>query len=201
MTIRQYLSFIVCFCLLSSFIQAADPSKSKNQSEHSVTKDVTQPDATKAVVVKAIDTKIIKQAEQLKKEMIQLNRELYQFEEDLLYPANSQLAVFLSLSSDSSFVLDSIELRLDDKMVSTYLYKKAEIVALKKGGIQRIYLGSLSDGRHKLTAQFNGQGSNNRYFRRKKALSFNKEHDAKYIQMTISESSTTREPLFKVKQW
>ena len=202
MAIRQYLSLIVCCCFLSSFIQAADKNGSKKGAGNlEPIKNITQPNTSKGSVVKTIDTKIIKQAEELKKEMIQLNRELYQFEEDLLYPANSQLAVFLSLSSDSSFVLDSVELRLDDKMVSTYLYKKAEIVALKKGGIQRIYLGSLSDGRHKLTAQFNGQGANNRYFRRKKALSFNKEDDAKYIQMTISESSTNREPLFKVKQW
>ncbi len=188
MLIRQFLSFlaIATFILLgSSSLYAAEPI-----------------DANKSKVKpKAIDPALLKEAEQLKKQLIQLNSELYQFEEDLLYPANTQLGVFLSMSSESSFILDSIEIRLDDKLVTSYLYKQNEISALKKGGVQRLFLGSLSDGRHKLTARFNGQGANNRYFRRKKALPFTKDQNAKFIQLVVTESKTTREPLFKVKQW
>ncbi len=144
---------------------------------------------------------IVQRAEQLKQELIDLNRDLYQFEEDLLHPANTQIALFLSMAPESTFLLDSIELRLDDEMITSYLYKEKEISALKKGGIQRLYVGSLSDGKHKLTARFNGQGSNARYYRRKKAMNFVKEDSAKYIQLVITEDTRTREPLFKVKQW
>lgn len=144
---------------------------------------------------------IVKQAEQIKKEIIELNQRLYQFEESLLYPTNTQLAVFLSYSENTTFILDSVELSLNEKMVSSSLYQDAELAALKKGGIQRVYLGSLADGKHKLTVQFNGQGRNERYFRRKKALNFVKEEQARFIQLIISEDRATGEPLFKVKQW
>ena len=185
MYLRRFLSLItVCtFILLwSSASNAEVPTKEKKKS-------------------KSINPALIKEAEALKKQLIQLNSELYQFEEDLLYPANTELGVFLSMAKDSSFKLDSIEIRLDDKLVTSYIYKDDEISSLKNGGIQRLYLGSLADGRHKLTARFNGQGANNQYFRRKKALPFTKENNAKFIQLVVTESKTNNEPLFKVKAW
>lgn len=144
---------------------------------------------------------IVQEAEQLKQDIISINQELYGFQEALLYPSNTQLAIFLSYSDNSAFVLDSIEILLDDQLVSSALYSDAEISALKKGGIQRVFLGSLSDGKHKLSLQFNGQGQNDRYFRRKKILSFVKEDKARYIQLIVSDESATGEPVFKVKQW
>ena len=145
--------------------------------------------------------KLLKETVALKQEIIDLNRDLYQFEEDLLHPVNTQIAIFLGLAPDSGFVLDSIELQLDNTLISSYLYQEKEINALKNGGIQRLYVGSLSDGKHKLTASFNGQGSSSRYFRRKKAMTFTKEQKAKYIQLIVSEDKRTGDPLFKVKQW
>jgi hypothetical protein len=166
----------------ASTLNAAEPSKESKKS-------------------KSIDPTLIQEAEELKKELIQLNSELYEFEEDLLYPANTQVGVFLSMSKDSSFILDSIQIRLDDKLVTSFIYQEDEIASLKNGGIQRLYLGSLADGRHKLTAKFNGQGANNQYFRRKKALNFTKEQSTKYILLVVTESAINNEPLFKVKAW
>lgn len=174
MDIRQFLSFVTALFLIC---------------------------ASHSILAKENSEGVREQAESLKQELIKLNRELYQFEEDLLYPTDTQLAVFLSLSGENTFKLDSIELRLNNRLISSHLYKEKEISALKKGGIQRIYIGSLEDGRHKLTAQFNGQGINSRYFRRNKSLKFTKEPKAKFIQLVISEDSKSREPVFKVKQW
>lgn len=187
MYLRKFLPILVLVCLTIfsvTSVLAKEPAKTE------------KPNKTKA-----LDSALIKEAEALKKQLISLNSELYQFEEDLLYPANTQLGVFLSMASDSSFKLDSIEIRLDDKLVTSYIYKENEISSLKNGGIQRLYLGSLADGRHKLTARFNGQGANNQYFRRKKALPFTKEQSAKFIQLVVTESKTNNEPLFKVKSW
>lgn len=137
----------------------------------------------------------------LKNDIVKLNQDLYRFEEQLLYPVETQMAVFLALAPDTRFSLDSIELNLNDTLISSYIYQDKEIAALKTGGIQRLYVGSLADGRHKLSASFNGQGSNSRYFKRKKALKFEKRQKAKYIQLIVSEDKRTGEPLFKVRQW
>ena len=44
--------------------------------------------------------------EELKKQVIRLNRDLFILEEDLLYPASTQFAVFLSLDTGEFLKLD-----------------------------------------------------------------------------------------------
>jgi len=50
----------------------------------------------------ALDTKI----QTLKQEVIELNRDLLALEEELLFPANTQVAVFLSMDVGTLFQLD-----------------------------------------------------------------------------------------------
>lgn len=152
-------------------------------------------------LLSAEEASIEQKAEKLKQDIIDLNRKLYLYEEQLLYPTDTQIAIFLSMAAGTSFKLDSIDLKIDNNLITSHLYKENELSALTKGGIQRLYVGSLADGKHKLTARFNGQGGGSQYFRRNKSLSFTKKAKAKYIQLVITESPQSREPVFKVKQW
>jgi hypothetical protein len=196
--------FILLFTFLFSIgLQAAQPNNSSMKQD---TVDEENLDASGLTVQSSEPVNenlngIVNEVEKIKQEIIKINQDLYHFQESLLYPANTQLAVFLSYAENSVFALDSIEINLDGQLVASALYRDTEIEALKKGGIQRVYLGSLSDGKHKLTIQFNGQGQNDRYFRRKKILSFVKEEQARYIQLIVSDNNSTGEPVFKVKQW
>jgi hypothetical protein len=73
----------------------------------------------------------------LKKEVLDLNRELFVLEEELLFPANTQVAVFISMDVGEFFALDSVTLKLDNKEVANYLYTEREAEALLKGGVHR----------------------------------------------------------------
>ena len=79
----------------------------------------------------------------LKKELVDLNKDLFKLEEELLYPASTQVAVFLSVDVGTFFALDSVTLKVDDKEVTNYLYTDREVQALHRGGVQRLYLGNL----------------------------------------------------------
>ena len=57
----------------------------------------------------------------LKQDVLALNRELFILEEELLYPSSTQVAVFLSMDTGEYFSLDSVQLRINDKVVSNYL--------------------------------------------------------------------------------
>ena len=198
---RTFFLFLVLFTAFS--VSAIEPNSSSG-SVDSIDEENLDTQGAKskssAPVNESLNA-IVLEAEKIKQEIIQINQDLYRFQEALLYPANTQLAIFLSYADNSAFVLDSIEISLDGQLVSSALYGDSEIEALKKGGIQRVFLGSLSDGKHKLSMQFNGQGRNDRYFRRKKILSFVKEEKARYIQLIVSDNNSTGEPVFKVKQW
>ncbi|MFT6906268.1 MAG: hypothetical protein ACJAS1_002933 [Oleiphilaceae bacterium] len=202
--LEYFRIFILLFAFLFSIgLQAVQPNNSSIQQN---TVDEESLDAAGNAVKPSEPVNenlngIVNEVEKIKQEIIKINQDLYRFQESLLYPANTQLAIFLSYAENSAFVLDSIEINLDGQLVASALYRDTEIGALKKGGIQRVYLGSLSDGKHKLSIQFNGQGQNDRYFRRKKILSFLKEEQARYIQLIVSDNNSTGEPVFKVKQW
>lgn len=137
----------------------------------------------------------------LKKEVLDLNRELFVLEEDLLFPANTQIAVFVSMDVGEFFALDSVTLKVDNKEVSNYLYTAREAQALLKGGVHRVYVGNLKAGQHELIALFSGQGPNARDYRRGATLRFEKGVGAKYVELKISDRAIKGQPEFLVKEW
>lgn len=137
----------------------------------------------------------------LKADVAELNTALYELEEDVLYPANTQLAVFLSFAAQDHFQLDSIELSVDGRMASSHLYSVQEREALKQGGIQRLYLGNLSPGEHKITATLNGKGANDQYFRKQQTFAVTKDDNAERVELIVQAPAPAYNPSFSIKQW
>lgn len=137
----------------------------------------------------------------LKKDVKELNRDLFILEEELLFPSNTQLAVFLSIDVGEYFRLDSVQLKIDDKVVANHLYTKRELGALERGGVQRLYLGNVKSGEHELVAMFNGPGPNNRDYRRATTIKFEKGSGAKYMELKIMDVTKKLQPEFVVKEW
>jgi hypothetical protein len=137
----------------------------------------------------------------LKKQVLDLNRDLFVLEEELLFPASTQVAVFVSMDVGEYFGLDSVELKLDNKNVTNYLYTEREVDALVKGGVQRVFVGNLKAGEHELVAVFTGEGPHTRDYRRGASVKFEKGIGPKYIELTISDRESKQQPEFVVKEW
>ncbi len=137
----------------------------------------------------------------VKSEVIKLNRDLLVLEEELLFPANTQVAVFVSMDVGKLFELDSVQVSLDDKLVASYLYTPLEVQALHRGGVQRIYLGNLRTGDHELVAFFTGKGPHDRDYKRGATVRFDKDTQAKFIELRIQDSLAKLQPEFDVKLW
>jgi len=141
------------------------------------------------------------EVQDLKKLAVDLNRDLFLLEEELLFPANTQVAVFVSMDVGEFFALDSVEIKLDDKDVANYLYTEREVDALVRGGVQRVYVGNLKAGEHELVAMFTGEGTHERDYRRGASLVFDKGIGPKYIELTITDRESKLQPEFVVKEW
>jgi hypothetical protein len=137
----------------------------------------------------------------LKKDVVDLNKDLFILEEELLFPANTQVAVFLSMDVGEFFALDSVQLKIDQKEVINYLYTPREVEALLKGGVQRLYVGNLKVGSHELVAFFSGKGPNDRPYKRGASLHFEKAVGAKYLELKIDDRQRKLEPEFEIKDW
>lgn len=136
-----------------------------------------------------------------KAEAIRLNRDLLVLEEELLFPANTQVAVFVSMDVGKLFALESLRIKLDDKDVASYLYTPAEVQALHRGGVQRLYVGNLKSGTHELVAFFTGQGPHERDYRRGATVKFDKGNEPSYIELQIRDATGKLQPEFDVKIW
>ncbi len=138
---------------------------------------------------------------QLKKDVLDINKELFVLEEELLFPTNTQVAVFLSLDSGRLFALDAVEVRIDDRRVSDYLYTRREVEALRRGGVHRVYFGNLKAGKHEIVAFFTGLGPKGRPYRRAAKLAFVKRLGPKYIELRVVDRQDTLQPEFRIREW
>ncbi len=177
--------------------QAAPTAPAVTAPSAATTPAVTGGEGAGAAGTRALDEQI----QDLKQSVIDLNRDLFVLEEELLFPANTQVAVFVSMDVGSFFALDSVSLKIDNREVSNYLYTPREVVALVKGGVQRLYVGNLKAGSHELVALFSGKGPNERDYRRGASAKFEKGVGAKYLELRISDRVRSQQPEFEIKDW
>ncbi len=137
----------------------------------------------------------------LKKQVLELNRDLFLLEEELLFPSNTQISVFLSMDVGAFFQLDSVSVKLDGKEVANYLYTPREIDALIRGGVQRIHIGNIKNGEHELVAFFTGKGPHGRDYRRGSTTTVRKGLGPKYVELQIVDATNNQQPEFNVKEW
>ena len=148
------------------------------------------------------DSKTLDQEVQgLKKDVIDLNKDLFVLEEELLFPANTQVALYVSMDVGTFFALDSVTVKIDNKEVKNYLYTAREADALFKGGVQQIYLGNLKAGKHELVAFFTGKGPMDRDYKRGATINFDKGVGAKYLELKITDRVAKHQPEFIIKDW
>jgi hypothetical protein len=141
------------------------------------------------------------QVQSLKSDVLDLNRDLFVLEQELLYPANTQVAVFVSMDAGTFFALDSVQLKIDGKEVADYLYTPREVHALVQGGVQRLYVGNLKVGKHQLVAFLTGKGPHHLDYTRGATLDFQKDIGAKYLELTITDDQKKLQPQFRIKDW
>ncbi len=162
-----------------------------------VAQPVVQAPAAAVSSAAALDTRV----QDTKADVIRLNRDLLVLEEELLFPASTQLVVFLSMDVGKLFSLDSVQLKVGDTVVATYLYTPLEVAALHRGGVQRLYLGNLRPGEHQIVAFFTGKGPHDRDYKRGTTIKIDKGVDPRYVELQIKDLQAKLQPEFEVKVW
>ena len=183
MMFKSFATGLAALCF-SAGVWAADPP-------------AAAASAASAPSAAALDTRV----QQLKSEVIRLNRDLLVLEEELLFPAGTQVALFVSMDVGKLFELESVQIKLNDKVIANHLYTPQEVQALHRGGVQRVYLGNLKAGKHQIAAFFTGRGPHERDYKRGTALEFEKGTEPRYIELRIKDKLAKLQPEFEVKVW
>jgi hypothetical protein len=125
------------------------------------------------------------QVQEIKSDVLSIAAELGQLEEKLLYPSNTQVAVFVSLAAGETFRLDSVEIQLNGAPVSHHIYTFKELEALRKGGVQRIYTGNIRSGEHDLQVAVMGKSSGGTDFQKTESFKLNKDVGPKIVELSL----------------
>jgi hypothetical protein len=126
------------------------------------------------------------QVQEIKSDVLSIAAALNQLEERLLYPSNTQVAVFVALAEGETFRLDSVEIELDGKPVAHHLYTFKELEALRKGGVQRIYTGNIRSGAHALQVSMLGKSKVGFDVQETGNFKVNKDVGPKFVEVTLS---------------
>jgi hypothetical protein len=135
------------------------------------------------------------QVQEVKSDVLSISAELSLLEEKLLYPSGTQVAVFVALAKGDPMRLDAVRLRIDGKLVAHYIYSAKELEALRRGGVQRIYVGNLSTGDHELEVLVDGKAEGGGDFSHTENFTFRKEVKPKLVGLSLAGPDSGNAPI------
>ena len=198
MTAKRFILISLFMCLAGVLaVQAQDAAPLDSAAALADAQSIEVDEAQARTEFRSLDEDV----QSLKKEVLDLNRDLFLLEEELLFPANSQVAFFISMDIGEYFALDSVNLKIDGKEVTNYLYTQREVDALVRGGVHRVHMENLKVGEHELVAVFTGAGPHVRDYRRGATINIDKGIGAKYVELEITDRVKKQQPEFVVREW
>ena len=135
------------------------------------------------------------QVQEVKSDNLSIAAELSQLEEKLLYPSGTQVAIFVALAKGDQMRLDAVRLEIDGQLVAHYIYSAKELEALRKGGVQRIYVGNVTTGDHQLNVLVDGKLKAGMDFSRTQHFTFHKEVKPKLVELTMAGPDAGKTPI------
>jgi hypothetical protein len=192
-----HLSVVIALGLASSAalwgLQAAPTQAAKNAEQKDKTTEqknkTTQQKAAAANPDQQQMRDLDEQVQHTKSDVLSIAAELNQLEEKLLYPSGTQVAIFVAMAKGDEMRLDAVRLQIDGQLVAHYIYSAKELEALRKGGVQRIYVGNVATGDHQLNVLVDGKLKGGADFNRAEHFTFHKEVKPKLVELTVAGES------------
>jgi hypothetical protein len=135
------------------------------------------------------------QVQEIKSDVLEIAAELGRLEEKLLYPSNTQVAVFVALAPQDASRFDAVRIQIDGQAVAHYIYSFKELDALRRGGVQRLYVGNLPTGDHKIDVQVDGKAQGGADFSHTGQFTFSKGVEPKLVGLTLAGPDSGRAPI------
>jgi hypothetical protein len=140
------------------------------------------------------------QVQEIKTDVLSIAAELNRLEEKLLYPSDTQIAIFVSVAEGEKFRLDAVDIELDGKSVAHHLYTFKELEALQKGGVQRIYVGNVRTGEHALRVTVIGKSKGGSDFQKGESFKITKNIGPKLVGVVLADTGIGSKPI-TLKDW
>ena len=206
---RAHLSIVSALVLALSFaalsrLHAAPLQAGKNTEQKDKTVEQKNKNTEKKTATANPDQQQMRdldeQVQHTKSDVLSIAAELNQLEDKLLYPSGTQVAIFVALTKGDQMRLDAVRLQIDGQLVAHYIYSAKELEALRKGGVQRIYVGNVATGDHQLNVLVDGKLKGGADFNRAEHFTFHKQVKPKLVELTVAGSDSGNTPI-TIGEW
>jgi hypothetical protein len=140
------------------------------------------------------------QVQVIKTDVLSIATDLNQLEERLLFPSNTQVSLFVSLSPQDPFRLDAVQIRIDGELATHHIYSFKELDALKSGGVQRVFTGNFSTGQHQLEVSVIGKLESGKDYKQSQQFTFSKGVDPRLLGIALAGPGTAEAPI-QLQDW
>jgi hypothetical protein len=178
------VAFLLCLGSVHGWTKQQDqPQAKKTEQPQAKPSGQQQPakPSSQQQQMKGLDEQI----QEVKSDVLSIAAELSRLEEKLLYPSGTQIAVFVSLVKGDPMRLDAVRLQIDGQLVAHYIYSFKELEALRKGGVQRIYVGNVASGDHQLEVLVEGKRESGADFSTTQSFTIRKDVKPKMVGLTL----------------
>jgi hypothetical protein len=131
------------------------------------------------------------QVQEVKSDVLSIASDLSNLEERLLYPSNTETAVFVEIADNEKFRLDAVKIEIDGNLATHHIYSFKELEALQKGGVQRAYTGNVVTGSHELRVTVIGKLESGKDFTESGSYTFSKGVRPETLGVTLSAPGLT----------
>ena len=182
------IALLLCLVSVPGRTEQRTPQKDQQQQQKAQPKT---PQKDQQQQMRGLDEEV----QGIKSDVLKISQELRLLEEKLLYPSGTQVAVFVALAKDDSMRLDAVRLQIDGQLVTHYIYSAKELEALRKGGVQRLYVGNVATGDHKLDVLVDGKLEGGADFSRTGQFTFRKEVKPRLVGLTLAGPRSGNTPI------
>lgn len=135
-------------------------------------------------------------SQNLKRQILDLDRDLRVLEDLALHPAPTRVAIFVAMDIGAFFKLESVRVELDGREIAQHAYSDEETAALVRGATHQVYLGNLAAGTHQIIAVFTGKGPHERAYRRAVSLDLEPASGPRNIELRVGDGQDRQQPEF-----
>ncbi len=141
------------------------------------------------------------QVQEVKSDVLSIASELGNLEERLLYPSNTQIALFVAMPEGEAFRLDAVQVEINGELATHHIYSYKELEALQKGGVQRVYTGNVATGDHQLTVTMMGKLKDGKDISQSDSFAFAKGIEPKALGITLGRPGSGSASGIQVGDW
>jgi len=142
-----------------------------------------------------------REMQSIKEEFLEINQDVLRLQEMAARSQGGVLVVMLSMAPTLTVDPVGIVLQLDGNTVSQHQYSQREVIALREGGVQRLYTGSPGAGEHRLEIAFSGHGSDDRRLEHQQALTIHTLPGSQYLELRLEAGGDFPDPAFVLREW